>query len=67
MVHAYVLCTDIVNGRIPHDCDDRSAPHRLLVCVLKKHTTPSSYAELARRADHHHTWAASPPPAPAIP
>jgi hypothetical protein len=53
LVHAYISCTNVVTGEIPHNCDPRSAPHRLLVCILKKHATPSTYAELARRADEH--------------
>jgi hypothetical protein len=51
MVHGYVACADIVAGDIPHDCDPMTAPHRLRVCVLKRHTIPKVYAELARLAD----------------
>jgi hypothetical protein len=51
MVHGYVACADIVTGQIPHDCDPTTAPHRLNVCVLKKHTIPIIYAELVRLAD----------------
>lgn len=49
LLHAYVLCTDVVNGNLPHECH-AGAPHRLLVCVLKSHTIPSVYGELSRRA-----------------
>jgi hypothetical protein len=51
LVHGYIFCSNIATGNIPHDCDRRSAPHRLLVCILKRHTIPAVYAELARRAD----------------
>ena len=51
LVHAVVSCANIVTGEIPHECDRRSAPHDLLVCVLKRHALPTVYAELARRAD----------------
>jgi hypothetical protein len=51
LVHGYILCSNIVIGDIPHDCDCRSAPHRLLVCILKTHTIATVHAELARRAD----------------
>ena len=51
LVHGYISCSNIVTGDIPHECDRGSAPHRLLICILKKHTTPTAYAELARRAD----------------
>lgn len=51
LVHGYISCSNIATGDIPHDCDRRSAPHRLLVCILKKHTIPPVYAELAQRAD----------------
>ena len=51
MVHGYVACTDIATGDIPHECDRTTAPHRVHVCVLKRHTIPWAYAELARLAD----------------
>jgi hypothetical protein len=51
IVHGYISCSNIVTGDIPHDCDRRSASHRLLVCILKRHAIPAVYAELARRAD----------------
>jgi hypothetical protein len=54
LVHGYVSCTQLVTGEIPHHCS-RTAPHRLLVCVLKSHTLPAAFAELARRADEHQT------------
>jgi hypothetical protein len=53
LVHGYVSCASIVDGDIPHDCRPTGGPHRLLVCVLKRHATPGAYAELARRADAH--------------
>jgi hypothetical protein len=56
LVHGYMSCSNIAAGNIPHDCDQRSAPHRLRVCILKRHTIPPVYAELARRADEHRTW-----------
>jgi hypothetical protein len=55
LVHGYILCSHIVIGDIPHDCARRSAPHRLLVCILKRHTIASVYADLARRADRRRT------------
>lgn len=51
LVHGYISCSSFATGDIPHDCDRRSAPHRLLVCILKRHTIPAVYAELAQRAD----------------
>jgi hypothetical protein len=50
-IHGYVHCTQVVSGDLPHNCNPRSEPHRLLVCVLKRHTISTAYAELARRAD----------------
>jgi hypothetical protein len=55
LVHGYISCSNIVIGDIPHDCDRGSAPHRLLVCILKRHTIPAVYEELARRADEQPT------------
>jgi hypothetical protein len=54
LVHGYMSCTSIVSGDIPHDCNRTDEPHRLLVCVLKKHNLASAYMELARRADAQH-------------
>ena len=51
LVHGYVPCSSIPDGHFPHDCNPADAPHQLLVCVLKRHTLASAYAELARRAD----------------
>jgi hypothetical protein len=51
LAHGYIACTNIVAGALPHDCERASAPHRLLVCILKSHTGTSLYAEIARRAD----------------
>ena len=63
MLHGYISCASIVDGSIPHDCELTSGPHRLLVCVLKRHTTPDAYAELARRAGDQRLVAANPMPA----
>jgi len=49
LVHAFVSCTDFVHGQIPHHCDG-SAPHQLLICVLKKHAIEDTYNQLVRRA-----------------
>lgn len=51
LVHGYLACSTIAAGDLPHGCDRRSAPHRLLVCILKRHTIATVYAELVRRAD----------------
>jgi hypothetical protein len=51
MVHGYVSCSCITAGTLPHNCDHTQGPHTLLVCVLKSHSAPSVYAEIARRAD----------------
>src|SRR5512147_1566956 len=50
LLHAYVDCSEIVVGAIPHECDAASAPHRLHVCILKSHTIPRIYGQLALRA-----------------
>jgi len=55
IVHAHVSCSNIVTGILPHDCERNSVPHRLFVCILKKHVIPTVYAELARRADEQRT------------
>lgn len=50
LLHGYISCGDIAADVFAHDCDRGSAPHRLLVCVLKKHCAPSTYASVAERA-----------------
>ena len=55
LIHGYIWCTQIVTGEIPHYCGPAAPPHRLLVCVLKSHTLPTVFAELARRAGEHQT------------
>ena len=49
-LHGSVSCRRLINGDIPHDCRGGEA-HTLVVCVLKHHATPSSFAELCREAD----------------
>ena len=49
LLHAYVPCGSIVSGEIQHQCGP--APHRLHVCVLKKHTAPALFEALARIAN----------------
>ena len=60
LIHAYIACTNLESGVVPHDCDVMSAPHRVLVCVLKKHTAPAVFAVLSRQASQHcldgHEW-----------
>jgi hypothetical protein len=50
ILHGYVDCTDVVSGALPHDCDPASRPHRLLVCILRRHTSVPVYLEVAGRA-----------------
>jgi hypothetical protein len=51
LLYGFISCTDIVSGEIPHECDHGSAPHDLLVCVLKRHVVSSAYATLVRSAE----------------
>lgn len=60
LVHGYVRCTDLLAGEIPHPCEHAGVPHRLLVCVIKRHNAPSAYEELVRRADHQRLSAPRP-------
>lgn len=50
LLHAMVSCDRLQSGRIDHDCELTPAPHRLLVCVLKSHTSPAVFDALSRRA-----------------
>lgn len=56
LLHGYVSCACLAAGESLHDCDQASAPHRLHVCVLKRHTIPAVYAVLTRRADERPIW-----------
>ena len=51
LIHAFIWCAGQKVGGLQHDCDPQSAPHRVLVCVLKRHTIATIYAELVRLAD----------------
>jgi hypothetical protein len=64
LLHGYILCTSIVSGELPHRCDESSAPHRLLVCALKRRTPLAIYAVLALQADAARSAMVPPPPAP---
>ena len=61
LIHAYVSCAAIRAGEIPHECGRTRGPHRLLVCVIKHHVTPSAYGELVRRADAYQPVAVTTP------
>ena len=51
LIHGFIRCNDLVNVDLMHECIGPSAPHRLLVCVLRKHTVASVFHELEARAD----------------
>ena len=50
LIHAYVACTRVAAGELPHDCEPTSRPHRLLVCVLKCHVSSRVFAYLLQQA-----------------
>ena len=50
IMHAYVRCSPTLAGALHHRCDESCASHRVRVCVLKRRTLPTAYAELTRRA-----------------
>ena len=50
LIHACVSCSKLLSGDLQHDCDQASAPHRLLVCVLKRHAASDVFEKLARLA-----------------
>ena len=51
IIHAYVPCSKLQSGNIVHECHQPSAPHRLLVCILKCHTAQTIFEALSRAAD----------------
>jgi hypothetical protein len=50
LIHASIECTKLVSRHVLHDCDPSSAPHAIVVCVLKCHTAPKVYEALSRHA-----------------
>ena len=52
-LHGFVLCSDVVNGNLLHECRDDSRPHRLHVCILKSHAVTSAFVQLSRTAAEH--------------
>ena len=45
-LHAYILCTKIVDGAVGHSCQHGPPPHRIRVCLTKKDNS-ATYATLA--------------------
>jgi hypothetical protein len=35
-VHGYVMCDQMIAGRVAHSCKHGEGPHRIKVCVIKK-------------------------------
>jgi len=52
LIHGFVSSAMLTGGDISGDANPASTPVRTLVCVLKRHCTPTTFAQLARRADH---------------
>jgi hypothetical protein len=50
ILHGYVPCSSVIAGTLQHTCTAADAPHRLHVCILKRHTVPSLYEAMCRRA-----------------
>jgi hypothetical protein len=50
LIHAYVSCTTLLSGGIPHECPSTASPHRLHVCILKRHTSACVFELLSRLA-----------------
>jgi len=51
LAHGYVSCAAITGGSLLHECSGNPSSHQLLVCVLKRHTAPSAWAEIERQAN----------------
>jgi len=43
-VHAYVRCTDLVDGDLCHSCRHGPPPHEIKLWIVKKDSTPAVYA-----------------------
>lgn len=51
LAHGYVSCASITAGSLLHECSGSPSSHRLLVCVLKRHTAAAAWAEIERQAN----------------
>ena len=40
-LHAYMLCTKIVAGKVGHSCQHGPPPHRIRVCLTQKDNGPA--------------------------
>jgi hypothetical protein len=49
-IHAYVWCSDAIEGEVAHSGRHSPCPHRIKVCVTKKGNDPSAFAFLANMA-----------------
>ena len=53
-LHAYMLCTQIVEGEISHTCRHGPPPHRIKVCMTKKDNR-RAFPFLETLADSEHS------------
>jgi hypothetical protein len=51
LIHGFVSSAMLTSGDLSGPTNPPSTAVRTLVCVLKRHCTPTTFAELARRAD----------------
>jgi hypothetical protein len=51
LLHATVSCHRVLSGNVERLCKETPPPHRLLVCLLKRHLSPTVFERLAARAD----------------
>ena len=50
LLHAYVSPSKLVSGSLSEIIDEAASPERMLVCVLKSHTSGTVWMALANRA-----------------
>ena len=53
-LHAYMLCTRVIEGEVAHKCRHGPPPHRIKVCMTKKDNR-RGFPLLATRADLLHS------------
>jgi hypothetical protein len=52
-LHAYVLCTDMLDGELAHSCRHGPPPHRIKVCIVKKDNSKETYADAIATTEPH--------------
>jgi len=51
LLHAYVMCDEMLEGEIDHSGEHGPCPHEIKVCIVKKDNDPEIYDEVKSAAE----------------